>query len=403
MPSLLSPVQAGERVAAAVNDVWPELLSAELTGTEGAPIAVKLRTGVSSSAEVVSIGITEWYAWQSAWRSVDLADLSEVDVESTEFNVRGNPVTAPLLLRVRTLEAAVTLARSLGYPGEIVDTAQVRRLGERLDDVGGVVTPATLRAVGKLSDADVVKLLHTIAWLRDHPQLDQWTVRQLPIPQVDTKWLSGHESLVKSLAGRDVRREARPRLAVVHFTYLDPDYRASGKRRHDAWTSGDSHVPAYRPEVVLVVENRDCRLWFPTLPGAIVVEGEGKAAGSLASIDWVRDAGRLVYWGDIDGDGFSILNAFRAELREHGRHVDSLLMDGAAYVRYAHLGVNHDKRGEPLPPSNAVLPELNDAEAECYARVATSGPVTFRRIEQERVPPAEACAELQRLLEPAQH
>ncbi len=104
---------------------------------------------------------------------------------------------------------------------------------------------------------------------------------------------------------------------MLHLTYVDPGHIASGRRRHDAWTTGDKHDIAYQPRTVLVVENRDSRLWFPPAQDTIVVEGGGKAAAALlANVPWIRAADHIVYWGDIDADGYAILNRFRAALAE---------------------------------------------------------------------------------------
>jgi hypothetical protein len=78
-----------------------------------------------------------------------------------------------------------------------------------------------------------------------------------------TKWLDTHGALLRDVAGRDVRNEVRSPSAVLHLTYVDPEHAATSRRRHDAWTTGDTHDIAYRPRIVLVVENRDSRLWFP--------------------------------------------------------------------------------------------------------------------------------------------
>ena len=142
-----------------------------------------------------------------------------------------------------------------------------------------------------------------------------------------------------------MRDEVRPRLAVVHLTYVDPGYLATGGRRHDAWTTGDVHDIAYSPRTVLVVENRDSRLWFPPLEDALVVEGGGRAAAALlVGIPWIRRAENIVYWGDIDSDG------------------------------------------------------LSADESAAYHAVATAGPAPFRRIEQERIPGEDARAAMLDLL-----
>ncbi|WP_255462880.1 Wadjet anti-phage system protein JetD domain-containing protein [Amycolatopsis sp. YIM 10] len=158
-----------------------------------------------------------------------------------------------------------------------------------------------------------------MTWLHQHPDASAWPLRQLPVPGMHTKWLDTPGALLREVAGRDVRDEVRPRLTVTHLTYVDPDHAASGRRRHDAWTTGDVHDIAYQPRVVLVVENRDSRLWFPPVRDTIVVEGGGKAASALlANVPWIRAADHVVYWGDIDATGMeSLTNSALRSLRPH--------------------------------------------------------------------------------------
>jgi len=259
--------------------------------------------------------------------------------------------------------------------------------------------PSALRAMCRLPDNDVDVAVEAVAWLRDHPDLMGFTIRQIPVPGMHTKWLLKHRKLVELLADRKVLEEARPRLSVVHLTYVDPDYLASGGRRHDAWTSGDQHDLAYRPENVLIVENRDCRLWFPDMARTVVVEGAGLAASTLLSdVEWIVRAQRVVYWGDIDSDGFRILSNLRSEMASRGVYVESLLMDGAAHSRYGHLGVSFDRHGQPLKASGFRLPRLRPVESDCYAAIASAGAHDFRRIEQERIDLGDAVIELVKLL-----
>ena len=161
------------------------------------------------------------------------------------------------------------------------------------------------------------------------------------------------------------------------------------------------HNIAYQPRVVLVVENRDSRLWFPPVKNTIVVEGGGKAAASLlANVPWIRAADHVVYWGDIDADGYTILDKFRAALAEPApdgapaKPVTSILMDATDLHRYSQHGVNHDKADRPIKPSSATLPHLTESETTAYDTVATAGPTPFRRIEQEAIPLTHAATRL---------
>jgi hypothetical protein len=248
-------------------------------------------------------------------------------------------------------------------------------------------------------------LINAVTWLRQHPDVGTWTLRQLPVPGMHTKWLDTHGALLRDVSGRDVRDEVRPRLTVMHLTYVDPDHAASGQRRHDAWTTGDVHDIAYRPRVVLVVGNRDSRLWFPSVSDTIVVEGGGKAAAALlANVPWIRTADHVVYWGDIDADGYAILNHFRRTLAEPApdgapaRSVASILMEATDLHQYSQHGVNHDKAGRPIKPSPEPLSHLTEAETIAYNTIATAGPTPFRRIEQEAIPLTHAVTRLSQIL-----
>ena len=392
-PRLLSPADAAEVLAKRLAGSWAERVCAEVSGGSQAPVECRLRPGVATSADVERVGFAAWTAWRSAWRGVDLAGVAGAWCETRGIAVRGVISEPPLVLRVDTLAAGVNAVGRLGGPALGVDVARAREIGSRLVQAGATLTPGTLKDACRLADGDVAVAVEAVSWLRGNPDLGGWTARQLPVRGMHTKWFARHAGLLGRLTERDLRNETRPRPAVVHLTYVDPDYLASGRRRHDAWTTGDAHDLAYGPRVVVVVENRDCRLGFPPLAGAVVVEGAGKAAAaSLSGIDWLIGAERIVYWGDIDADGFAILDNLRAALGARGARVESILMDEVARARYAHLGVNRDRNGELLRPSAQRLPHLTQDEGACYAGIATAGAASFRRIEQERIPLDDAVA-----------
>lgn len=398
---LIDPDSAVALVAARVHATWPERVLRSIASEPESPIIVRVRPGVSSSAAVERIGFAGWNEWRETWGNTSIRRANGVDIVTSDLRVRGVPVAAPIELRVTTLTSALDLLRHVpSTDSELIATiTRARDLALRLYDAGASMQETTLRRVTRFSDTDVDMLISALVWLHAHPDLGAWTARQLPIPALHTKWLARHHQLITALAGRDVTAEVKPRPAVIHYTYVDPHYLASGKRRHDAWTAGDTAAPAYRPRVVVVVENRDCRLDFPPVPEAVIVEGGGAAARTLATVDWLVDADHIAYWGDMDADGFAILDQFRAELLLHGVTVGSILMNEQSRAQYEHLGVNHDKHGEPLTSTRRRLGNLTPDEAECYASLATSGAVTVRRIEQERIPIADARTALHQVLE----
>ncbi|WP_197319955.1 DUF3322 and DUF2220 domain-containing protein [Saccharomonospora sp. NB11] len=403
MSALLTPEAAGMVLRSRIGRRWAEAVCASMGVGDSVTFSVPLRPGVSTGKAVERLGYGVWHEWHSRWRAVADRLPHGVRLVRRAVTVRGVAGEFPAELEA-DLDGAVALLRRVHVEPPTVDVERARELASALRSVDAVLTPANLRAVHRLRPNDVEVLLRVVAWLRQHPDVSTWTLRQLPIPGMHTKWLDSHGSLVREVSGRDVRAEVRPRLAVVHLTYVDPEYTASGRRRHDAWTAGDLHDVAYPPRTVLVVENRDCRLWFPPVPDTIVVEGAGKAATSLlGNVPWLRAADHVVYWGDIDADGYAILDRFRAALADPTvappTSVTSILMDDTDLHRYAEHGVNHDKAGRPLTASSEILPNLTEAERLAYDTVATAGPTPFRRIEQEAIPLDHAATRLREVID----
>ncbi|MGW1743475.1 Wadjet anti-phage system protein JetD domain-containing protein [Nocardia sp. NPDC001965] len=406
---LVTPMEAIETIRRRIDQRWAEIVCAE--HDVGSPISfsIPLRPGLSTGKAVERFGYGRWHDWHTAWRTFDmqyLGDANDIRIIRKPMTIRGVSDDFPAALVSEKPSAAIELvSRTQGKP-LTVDIERARTLAASLDAVGATLTSATLKAAYRLADPDITALLAATAWLRDHPDVSAWTARQLPVPGMHSKWLETHGALLEAVAGRAVRAQVRPRLAVAHLTYTDPDYLASGRRRHDAWTTGDTHDLAYSPRIVLIVENRDCRLWFPPTANTIIVEGSGKAAASLlAGIRWIRAADHIVYWGDIDADGYAILNRFRDAMATPtpdglpAKTVHSLLMDAPDLHRYADHGVNHDKTSRPINPSATRLTHLTQAEATAYDALATAGPAPFRRIEQEAIPLPHAATRLKSLID----
>jgi hypothetical protein len=75
-------------------------------------------------------------------------------------------------------------------------------------------------------------------------------------------------------------------------------------------------------ERVILVENATNLYLFPSIPGTLVICSSGKALHLLKEIPFLQNAA-LYYWGDLDEDGFVMLNA----IRSYYNHITSLFMD----------------------------------------------------------------------------
>jgi hypothetical protein len=146
---------------------------------------------------------------------------------------------------------------------------------------------------------------------------------------------------------------------------------------------GDQVTLPYTPRVVIISENKDTAIHFPSLPAGIAVEGSGRGGTTAAAFEWITQAPAVFYWGDMDPDGFEILDEFRAA----GVPARSLLMDAAAYHQWERFGTQVDKRGAPLQPrAPRPTPRLTADEEALYHNLCSHSWTRHRRIEQERIP-----------------
>lgn len=243
-----------------------------------------------------------------------------------------------------------------------------------------------LRETLHLSQVDFDLLCRAAAWFvaRDaHGDVRPMTPRQIPIEGMQAKWLNTRHALLRNLSGLNNLMLLPPHPPRINFTYLDPNYLATDRRRHDSATVGDHAALAYLPKVVLISENKDTAIHFPKLEAGIAVEGVGRGGATAAAFAWITGAAAVFYWGDMDADGLEILDGFRAA----GVPARSLLMDWQAYEQWERFGTNVDKHGNALLPRQPrEVPHLSSEERGLYEALCSETWERNRRIEQERVP-----------------
>jgi hypothetical protein len=330
---------------------------------------------LGSSFETFAASVREWRQWG--------ADRG-VHITWRQRRVHGTPQELPTHI---TIDSVDTAARHVG--GDWTQRLELaRNRHEVLTSRYPHLTERSrmVRSVAEMSELDFTLLCRAADWFATHDATGL-TPRQVPIEGMHAKWLNTRQALVRELAGVDDLRLLPPHPARIHFTYLDPTYRASGGRIHDSATVGDAPTLAYQPRIVIISENKDTAIHMPPLSGAISVEGVGKGGGTAARFDWIRHAEHVLYWGDMDVDGFEILDGFRAA----GIPAQSLFMDMDAYSAWEPYGTNVDPKGQPLTgAAPKALAHLTHIERELYLCLGAPTWTRYRRIEQERIPLAEA-------------
>lgn len=313
-----------------------------------------------------------------------------LDVKTCELHLPARLVL-PTHLTIPDRFAADEIARQTRHETATKTDAFVAKLTMVRDEFGKDGIRRIQDQAWKLDrqpDTDAELVVRAAAYIRDNPPEDGLTPRQVPLPGFSAKWLDKTRlSLICALAEHDVTVNKRPRR--LEFAYLDPVY-AEGDGRHvDLWVEGDPCPPQYAPKVLIVVENIDNMLFWPQdVPGAICVFGHGRAVcDMLPRIPWATSCDTIWYWGDMDEDGYRILDALRARLPQ----TRSLNMGEDCYRAYAKFGTNLTPDGRTLQKKARAncaeilesLENLTDDEKAALRRCLTYGPV--RRIEQERV------------------
>lgn len=237
-------------------------------------------------------------------------------------------------------------------------------------------------------------LLEVCCYFQAHPRPNLYA-RELPL-SVDTKFVENHEAILTRLLATilpvDAMREAdrfeyrfglqfdEPR---IRFRLLDEKLKADLGILFDDLSVPVSQFSAlgWRGLNTIIVENIKTFLTLPAVSHAVGIWGAGNAAALLHDVPWLADCGML-YWGDLDVQGFEILAPLRAAFPK----TRSVMMDEATLLQFKECcGPGVVTKTEPKPLLTAT-------ESATYARVRTSN----RRLEQERIPHAFAVAAIQR-------
>nr|WP_242681560.1 Wadjet anti-phage system protein JetD domain-containing protein [Tessaracoccus sp. SD287] len=337
----------------------------------GRPSASELRQGYSA----VHALTVEWQEWA---RTNDVALTY-----ATRLATGGTRQTVPTHARLESIDHAASV---IGGDWPVRLARGRARLDVLRAGYPALVNDARLlRMVDDYSDVDFEVLLKVADWYLAEPgRAKGVTPRQVPIPGVHAKWLQSHLPAVRALTGLDDLDLLPAHPARIHFTYLDPAHRAAAGRIHDSATVSDRFEPAYLPRVVVISENKDTAIHFPELAGGISVEGVGRGGKTVAAFPWLREAPSVVYWGDMDRDGYEILDGYRLDL---DRDIDSVLMDTTTYATFERYGTNLDRRGNPLAAgAPRVVERLRAEELAVYSRLVDPEHRGHRRVEQERIP-----------------
>lgn len=328
--------------------------------------------------------LTEVRAWRDEWDAIDDGAAGwRIDWARRSWPSVGTQ-SVPTHVELLGADAIAAFAEDVTWTtARERSAAIVRRLGQT-DAMGAAIRAHIARLAG--FDADrFTTMLDVASWIVEHPTTG-FRPRQVPVRGVDSKWIGTHRSVLTALVSAVTGTDGLGLVDVdplIRIRVLDPSLHPAGP--HDLAASPTQLAQLdLAASTVLVFENLESVLALPELPGVVAVHGSGFAVGAISGVPWVRRA-RVIYWGDLDSNGFAILH----QLRSHLPEVQTLLMDERTLHEHSDLWV-----AEPTPARGSYT-TLNVSEEATLAAIRVAGDV---RLEQERIPWEYAMAAITRVL-----
>jgi len=218
-------------------------------------------------------------------------------------------------------------------------------------------------------------------------------IRELPI-WVHTKFVEENKGIIRELLDiliqEHVQHDEKDFEKRFNLKYVEPTvrFRILDKKISKDYFSGiddlsitvsqfeELNLPIKRVLVVenktnllTVTENLALSLTLPEMEATIVIFGSGYKVEILKNVTWFNQI-ELLYWGDIDAQGFEILSQFRG----HFLHVESIFMDKETYEAFESDVVDGTEKENSAP-------NLTPEEHELYADLKENN----KRLEQEKI------------------
>ncbi len=289
----------------------------------------------------------------------------------------------PERITIDTLDDLLKLA---GREREFADACRVaNRLRRELPELAGWMA-SNVRKLHLLAEP-LDGLVAVTQFFLANPWPDCYA-RQLPVA-VDTKFVERHQAWLRAwldfmLPASAIQADETDSFArrfglrdgEMHITLrvLDPELQRELQLQFDEFSVPLRYLEPLpvRDATVFISENRLNVLTLPPFPRGIALWGQGKAASVLRKLEWLAN-NRVVYWGDIDVEGFHILSQLRGQLPDGS--VRSLLMDAETLQRHPEAIVQGNAANGTEPPL------LTSSELAAYRRCAEHR----HRLEQEKI------------------
>lgn len=335
-----------------------------------------------------SSDITHQFEAIRSW-AADLASMPQVRVESRETRHRVQGLQRiPDSVWIDSLDAALTILakhRDAERFEQMVKTTQ-----HTLPALMPWLARRPLQAVALASEWPL--FLEILQWLLARPRPNVF-LRQVDVPGVHTKFIEKNRTTLSelfdlALPAETIRAEYTGSSGFasrygflekpehIRFRILDDTISLlPGIAKPDI--ALDSHSFAslqISPQHVFITENMTNFLALPPLQKSVVIFGSGYGWNALARAQWLKEC-NIHYWGDIDTNGFAILD----QLRSHFSHTESFLMDRDTLMAHETHWTHEQSQ------VTRDCPRLTPAEQILFDELRDNRIQKNLRLEQERV------------------
>jgi hypothetical protein len=234
------------------------------------------------------------------------------------------------------------------------------------------------------------RLIRIAEWMKAAPKPGIY-LRQLSLPDIDTKFIEAHKKLLTEwfdtildppliehsatgVKGFERRYGFLEKPVQIRFRILDKNCYLQGfsdlTLRADEFCNVQLDI-----NTVFVTENDINGLAFPMIAKSIIIFGRGYGFEYLQNAHWLQSK-KIIYWGDIDTHGFAILSQFRKLFPS----TKSFLMNRETLLSFKQYWVKE------VTPSSATLDNLTQEEAALYEDLQMDTLGESVRLEQEFIP-----------------
>ena len=313
---------------------YPRYLSTLIEGIPFTPVVLKGGKAKPTTTKELEQGIASFLRHQKSGNNPGW----EISWETWQSKKLGNQQW-PASVAVTTEADMLYLLR------KEKEVAQFRKLLQQLlqwsNDIASWLAAKPLRVLEYANRWPGICAV--VNYLLQHDVRGQY-IRSLPVP-VHTKFIQQNSAIILSMLrhlapdrfaadAKDLEGALglRHKPVLCTLRWLDSVLAASHTSGMEVVgvTSEALRQVQWPVREVWVVENETNLYLLPSRSGAMALFGKGYALHDLQGIPMLQQS-RLLYWGDLDEDGFRMLHQFR----QLYPHTESLLMDEATVQAHA--------------------------------------------------------------------